>query len=71
MSQKEELVPDWDREEWEQALTIEVGTSYLCRACGNIVMVTHGGVGVMELICCGAPMERIEKRGTNGKGVRT
>ena len=71
MSQNEDMAPDWDREEWEQALTIEVGTAYLCRACGNIVMVTRGGVGVMELICCGALMERIEKRGTPGKGVRT
>jgi desulfoferrodoxin-like iron-binding protein len=51
---------DWDLEEWEQALTIDVGAAYVCRHCGNVVMVTRGGVGVMELICCGTPMDRID-----------
>jgi len=27
---------------------------YKCAACGNIVMVLHGGEG--ELVCCGEPM---------------
>lgn len=27
---------------------------YKCAACGNIVMVLHGGEG--DLVCCGAPM---------------
>lgn len=51
-----------DLEEWEQALSIQVGSSYVCRTCGNVVMVTRGGVGVMELICCGVLMEKIEVR---------
>ncbi len=28
---------------------------YKCEACGNIVMVMHGGEG--ELVCCGSPMK--------------
>lgn len=51
---------DWDLEEWEQALSINVGTAYVCRVCGNVVMVTRGGVGVMELICCGVQMDKID-----------
>jgi desulfoferrodoxin-like iron-binding protein len=70
MSHNDDAVPDWDMEEWESALTINVGTAYRCHLCGNIVMVTRGGVGVMELICCGVPMERIET-GAPGGGART
>ena len=50
---------DWDLGEWEARLTIEVGAAYVCRKCQNLVMVTRGGVGVMELICCGEPMEKV------------
>ena len=52
--------PDWDLDEWEQALTINVGAAFVCRLCGNVVMVTRGGVGIMELLCCGNLMERLE-----------
>jgi desulfoferrodoxin-like iron-binding protein len=51
---------EWDLENWEQALTIHVGTAYACKACGNLVMVTRGGVGVMELNCCGQPMQKVQ-----------
>lgn len=51
---------DWGLGDWESALTIRVGTTYVCRQCENIVMVTRGGVGVLELTCCGEPMEEIE-----------
>ena len=50
--------PEWNLEEWESALTIHVGTTYACRECGNLVIVTKGGVGVMEMTCCGKPMEK-------------
>lgn len=50
--------PEWGLDEWEEALTIHVGASFVCRACGNVVMVTRGGVGIMELICCGKPMQQ-------------
>lgn len=30
---------------------------YKCMACGNIVVVVHGGDG--ELVCCGQPMKKM------------
>ena len=50
---------DWNTRDWERALTIHVGTAHICRVCQNLVMVTKGGVGVMELVCCGKPMEKV------------
>ena len=60
--QPEDLLPEWDLGEWEDVLTIHVGTAYACRECGNLVMVTKGGIGIMELVCCGLPMEKIEPK---------
>ncbi|HRU05486.1 MAG TPA: desulfoferrodoxin [Candidatus Brocadiia bacterium] len=40
-------------------MTLKVGKAYACRACGNLVMVTRGGVGVLDLVCCGKPMEEV------------
>ena len=54
--------PDWDLEEWEEALTIKVGSAHVCRECGNVVMVTKGGVGVLDLKCCGKAMESVRKQ---------
>lgn len=51
--------PEWNLGEWEDALTIHVGTAYACRKCDNLVMVTRGGVGVLDLRCCGESMEEI------------
>ena len=60
MSQTPEHAPaDWDLDDWEQALTLHVGATYVCRECGNVVMVTRGGIGVMDLHCCGEPMEKV------------
>ena len=50
---------EWNLDEWEQALTIHVGDAHACEACGNLVMVTRGGVGIMELSCCGKPMKKL------------
>jgi len=61
MTDANDVPMEWSLGEWEQALTIHVGTAYACRECGNLVMVTRGGVGVMQLECCGRPMERIER----------
>ena len=52
--------PEWDLGEWEHALTIKVGTSHVCDECGNLVMVTRGGVGAMELTCCGRAMRQVQ-----------
>ena len=50
---------DWYLDEWEKALTIHVGEAYACRQCENLVMVTKGGIGVLDLVCCGKPMEKV------------
>ena len=50
---------DWNTGDWERVLTIHVGTAYVCRVCQNLVMVTKGGVGVLDLVCCGKPMEKV------------
>ena len=39
---------------------------YKCNVCGNIVEMTHTGVG--ELVCCGEPME-LKKEKTDEKGL--
>jgi hypothetical protein len=59
----EAMAADYDLDEWEKALTIHVGCVHVCRACGNRVMVTRGGVGVLDLVCCGKPMERVQAEG--------
>jgi len=50
---------NWDLAEWENVLSIHVGTAYGCRACGNLVMITRGGTGILDLRCCGKPMEKM------------
>ena len=55
--------PEWDLGDWEKVLTINVGDAFLCRGCQNLVMVTRGGVGIMELNCCGRPMEKVKLPG--------
>jgi hypothetical protein len=55
--------PEWNLEEWERALTIHVGKSFACEECGNLVMITRGGVGAMELRCCGKPMTQVRPEG--------
>lgn len=52
--------PEWNLSEWESALTINVGTVYVCRECQNIVMVTRGGLGILELQCCGKLMDKVK-----------
>ena len=49
----------WDLGDWEESLSIHVGAVYCCRICKNVAMVTKGGLGVLQLGCCGQPMEKI------------
>ena len=63
ISNSETPSPEWNLGEWEEALTIHVGTAYACRECGNLLMVTKGGVGILDLNCCDRPMDKIEKKG--------
>jgi desulfoferrodoxin-like iron-binding protein len=58
----EEGHPDWNLEEWEEALTLRVGTAYGCRRCGNVVMVSKGGVGILDLVCCAEQMREMNPR---------
>ena len=52
--------PEYRLEDWVNAFSIHVGTAYACDNCHNLVMVTKGGVGVLELSCCGKPMQRLQ-----------
>lgn len=52
--------PEWSVTEWEQAWTIKVGRAYVCDECGTMVMVTKGGVGVLEPRCCDRPMKAVD-----------
>ena len=40
-------------------VTKKVGDKYRCNICGNEVTLTKVGVGT--LVCCGEPMEKINK----------
>lgn len=54
---------DYSLDEWESALSIGVGLTYVCRQCKNRVMVTRGGTGVLDLVCCGQAMEKVNAAG--------
>ncbi len=56
--------PEWTPEEWMGAWTIHVGKAYRCDKCQTMVMVTKGGVGTLEPICCGEPMKLIAQPDT-------
>jgi len=61
---------EWNLGDWEAALTINVGTSFVCRSCETVVMVTRGGVGVLDLVCCGTPMEKVVPERETGEPGR-
>jgi desulfoferrodoxin-like iron-binding protein len=44
---------------------VEVGEHYICTICGNEVIVTKAGGGV--LICCGQPMDLVEDKSKEQK----
>ncbi|MBI5286117.1 MAG: hypothetical protein HY878_00815 [Deltaproteobacteria bacterium] len=52
---------EWTVEEWTREWTIRVGKAYSCPVCGTMVMVTKGGIGVIEPRCCGQDMMLVEK----------
>ena len=68
MADVPDTTPEESLEAWEQALTIHTGLVYACRTCGNRVVITHGGVGNLELTCCGKPMSQVnpDRRGPRG-----
>lgn len=54
---------EWDPAQWTRAWNIRVGVAYACGVCGSMVMVTKGGVGVLEPACCGEPMRELKPEG--------
>ena len=56
--------PEWTTEEWVSAWTIHVGKAYRCDKCDTMIMVTKGGVGTLEPVCCGEPMKPVEQPDT-------
>ena len=56
-----QVSPEWTPEEWTEAWTIHVGKAYRCGKCATMIMVTKGGVGTLEPICCGEPMQLVER----------
>ena len=59
---------EWDAEQWTRAWTIRVGGAYTCDVCGSVVMVSKGGVGVLEPVCCNQPMRALEHPAGEGAG---
>jgi hypothetical protein len=52
---------EWSTDEWTSEWTIRVGKAYFCQVCGTMVMVTKGGIGVIEPRCCGKVMREVAK----------
>lgn len=52
---------EWTVDEWKDAWTIKVGKAYVCHECEAMAMVTKGGIGVLEPICCGKEMSPLEE----------
>jgi hypothetical protein len=50
---------EWNPDQWKKAWSIHVGKAYACKTCGSMIMVTKGGTGVLQPICCGKPMREI------------
>ena len=54
---------EWSVDEWTNAWSIKVGRAYGCGTCGNMIMVTKGGLGNLDPECCGAPMKIVTPEG--------
>jgi len=50
---------EWSSEQWEDSWTINVGKAYSCEVCGTVIMVTKGGIGMLEPICCEKTMKSL------------
>lgn len=55
---------EWTPDQWLSAWTINVGKVYACAECGKMIIVTRGGVGVLDPSCCGKPMEPMNPPGS-------
>jgi hypothetical protein len=52
VSEKKFSNDEWSVSEWSEAWHISVGKAYACNECGTMIMVTKGGIGSLEPICC-------------------
>jgi hypothetical protein len=51
---------EWTQEEWRRHWNISVGAAYACEKCGNMIMITKGGVGTLEPYCCDELMKPVK-----------
>ncbi len=54
---------EWSVGEWSEEWSITVGKAFACSECGTMIMVTKGGIGVLETKCCGKEMRTVEGEG--------
>ncbi len=59
--EKEVFTGEWTPEQWQAAWNIQVGRVFACRTCGTMVIVSRGGVGNLEPICCKKMMELVSR----------
>jgi hypothetical protein len=52
---------EWTVAQWKGAWTIHVGKAYVCCRCNTMIMVTRGGVGNLEPVCCSQAMQLVSK----------
>ncbi len=57
----EYIYNEWEAEQWEESWSIDVGKAYSCSVCGTVIMVTKGGVGVLDPICCDENMKALAR----------
>jgi hypothetical protein len=55
---------EWTVEQWSKAWSIHVGRAYVCCKCSTMIMVTKGGVGNLEPVCCGQNMQPVSENST-------
>jgi hypothetical protein len=51
---------EWTVEQWRKAWSIHVGKAYTCNQCHTMIMVTKGGIGTLEPLCCGQKMQPVK-----------
>ncbi|HHL39389.1 MAG TPA: hypothetical protein ENJ37_02675 [Deltaproteobacteria bacterium] len=59
---------EWRREEWMEEWSINMGNAFVCNECGAVVMVTRGGIGMLEPRCCDRAMAPLKTAAGGGDG---
>ena len=55
--------PEWNADDWQSAWSINVGKTYKCSVCGNLIIVVRGGTGTLEPRCHDKMMESVGGEG--------